>query len=493
MPNAAANHRFWIDMSLECVRRDHTTGPGDQTGPFRSARALGMALAGPNAVYALAARRTPLLPLTPVPAMALLSPKQLEVAACAACSQVLKLRYPGLAALLDPAWLNWLQSVANNQPNSAEEALGRAVGTAIHQLGADDAKYAAGDTYSPSGLPYTHEAPPTQPKQGFAGADWGYADRLLTTHVANLPMPPGRISATEFSAASAHYQLDFAHVHAKGGINPGAAPKGRTLTEEFIGIAWGYDGPPKLGTPPRLYMQVVLSVLDALPTPLSTLDELEIIAGVGLAMAEAGIDAWYYKYAPTHMMWRPAVGIRKAIATHGTPPDATFLPLGRPDTNRRGLGLTPDFPAYPSGHATFGAAAFQLLRLYLVQKGLKSFDPNGVDNVTLNFTSDEYNGVNTDPRTQLPRALTPVAANSLWRAIVENSISRVYLGVHWQFDGLTKRNAAGTADEFEPSPTTLKPDKLGHTGGVWLGGQIAKQVALKLGVTAATIAASRFQ
>ena len=139
MANATANHRFWIDQSLECVRRDHTTPPGDQTGPFRSARALGMALAGPNAVYALAgqaallaAGRAPLLPLTPVPAMANLSKKKLEVAACAACSEVLRLRYPGQIAVLDPAWLYWLQNVVNRQPNSAEEALGRAVGTAIH-------------------------------------------------------------------------------------------------------------------------------------------------------------------------------------------------------------------------------------------------------------------------------------------------------------------------------------------------------------------------
>ena len=490
MHSAAANHRFWIDMGLECVRRDHTPVPGDQGGPFRSARALGMALAGPNAVYALAAGRAPLLPLTPVPAMANLTPKQLEVAACAACSEVLKLRYPNQATILDPAWLYWVQTVANTPPGSAEEAMGRAVGTAIHQLGATDAKFASGDMYSPSGLPYTHEAPPTQPKQTFAGSDWGSAARLMTTRVDGFPVPPGRLSATDFGA-SPHYQADFAFVLAKGGINRGTGPSARTAAEEETGIAWGYDGPPKIGTPPRLYMQVVLGVLDALPAPLTTLDELEIIAGVGMAMAEAGIDAWYYKYAPTHMMWRPAVGIRKAIAPNGVA-DPNFIPLGRPDTNKRGLGLTPDFPSYPSGHATFGAAAFQLLRLYLAQKGLATFTASGVDNVAVNFASDEFNGVNIDPRTLKPRIPTPAPPISLWRAIIDNSISRAYLGVHWEFDGLSRRNAAGTADEFEPLPAALTPDKLGHTGGVWLGGQIAKQVATKLGVTPATITLSRF-
>ncbi len=39
-------HRFWIDTSLECARRDHTPqhSRGDQRGPFLTARALGMAL-----------------------------------------------------------------------------------------------------------------------------------------------------------------------------------------------------------------------------------------------------------------------------------------------------------------------------------------------------------------------------------------------------------------------------------------------------------------
>ena len=496
---AAAKHRLWIDTSLECIRRDHTTGPGDQKGPFLSARALGVALAAPNAVYAMATRRPLLLPLTPVPSLAHLSATQLEVAACAACSEVLKLRFPHQVPLLDPAWLYWLQLDVDRQPNSSAEAMGRAVGAAIHQLGATDAKYAMGDMYSPSGLPYTHEAPPTQPRQPFAGGDWGFADRLLTTHVDDFPPPPGRASATDFKQML-HYKDDFDRVKAKGGINMGTGLHARSLHEEEVGIFWGYDGPRKLGTPPRLYMQAVLSVLDALPTslpasPLASLsatDELEIIAGAALAMAEAGIDAWFYKYAPSHMMWRPAVGIRKEELP--TRADPKFLPLGRPDTNGRGLGQTPDFPAYPSGHATFGAAAFQLLRLYLGQKDSNIFLPNGDDTIQLSFLSDEYDGVNTDPRTQKPRKLcmgSTVTPVSLWRAIIDNSISRVYLGVHWQFDGLTERDAMGE-DSFAKTPTGLKPGQLGRTGGVWLGGQIAKQVASKLGVTNATITASQF-
>lgn len=481
---ATANHRFWIDMSLECVRRDHTDPPGDQRGPFRTARALGMALAAPNEVRRLAAGKAPLLDLLPMPLLAHLTPEALEVACCAACAEVLGLRYPHLDSLLAPAWPSWLQTHGHGQPGSAAEVLGRTVGRAIHGIGADDGRYADANSYQPSGLPYTHEAPPNQPGQKFAGADWGFARRLLTTRVASFPAPPGRVSAT-LVQATAHYQADFARVLAKGEIN--ATHNGnRSFAEEFTGIAWGYDGPPKLGTPPRLYMQAVLSVLDRLANapapakPLSTAEELEAIAGVGLAMAEAGIDAWYYKYAPTHMMWRPAVGIPKALTADGTSPVAGFLPLGRPDTNLRGLALTPDFPAYPSGHATFGAAAFDLLRLYLEYKGLAKLDSAGVDDIPLHFFSDEYDGVNTDPRTQSPRQRTAVETQSLWEAIVQNSVSRVYLGVHWQFDGLTERK--GNEDVFAEHPDQLTPATLGRAGGVWLGMTLARQVAAKLEV-----------
>ena len=213
----------------------------------------------------------------------------------------------------------------------------------------------------------------------------------------------------------------------------------------------GYDGPSELCTPPRLYLQVVLTVLDqieaATPGALQPAHELALVAGVGIAMADAGIDAWFYKYFPTHMMWRPAVGIQQAVRGNGQA-DPGWVPLGRPDTNGSGQGLTPDFPAYPAGHATFGAAALQLLRLFLVEKGIARFDADGVDNIRLDFVSDEFNGRNKDPKTMQPREHLTLGLDTIWQAIVDNSVSRVFLGVHWQFDGITARNAADTGDEF---------------------------------------------
>lgn len=481
-------------MSMECVRRDHTPShsTGDQRGPFLTARALGMALAALNDARAVAQGGAGLLAIPAPPALQAVGAAHADVAAAAACEQVLRLRYPNQSHLLAPAWLTWLEYHRMGAAGSAAEMAGRAFGNLVHQWGANDPAAAAADRYSPSGAPYTHVAPPNQPGQGYAGALWGReATPLLASRVMGFPPPPGRVSAIHVNPTQ-HFRDDFNKVLFKGDINrtPGQAGV-RSLAEQVTGIAWGYDGPPELGTPPRLYLQVVLKVLDLIeatdPGRLQPQDELAIIAGVAIAMADAGIDAWYYKYAPTHMMWRPSVGIREAVPGNGEA-DPGWVPLGRPDTNGSGVGLTPDFPAYPSGHATFGAAAFQLLRLMLVEKGAAAFDANGVDNIHFDFVSDEFDGRNRDPSTQQPREHLTLGLSSLWQAIIDNSVSRVYLGVHWQFDGVTKRNAAGTDDEFG---LPMTPSELGRTGGVWLGAQIANQIASKLGVSATTIADSR--
>jgi vanadium chloroperoxidase len=496
MTSCGTKSRYWVDMCLECVRRDHTTQLGDQLGPVLSARALGLALAALHDIKAAKAGR-PLLLTTAVPNTLLTllsSDEMIDMAAAAACHQVLQLRYPNQGNMLGNAWDNWIDFHQLSTPGNPVELAARKYGREVHLLGQDDAENAV-SSYTDNSSPYRHRAPEAEPNQRASGSNWGQSTRLVTTALpstgaGSFPPPPGRMDARTLTPTT-HYLKDFNKVVSKGEINRTPSnPASRTLKEEVIGIAWGYDGPSELGTPPRLYLQVVLSVLDSVqernPGQLSELEELTITAAVAVAMADAGIDAWFYKYSPNHMMWRPAVGIPNAVAGNGAA-IPTWRPLGRPDTNGKGQGLTPNFPAYPSGHATFGSAAFQLLRLFLAEKGVSSFNSDGVDTVRFEFISDEFNGRNKDPRTQMPREVITLEYESLWEAIKDNSISRVFLGVHWEFDGITKRNAANTKDEFGIPDS---PTQLGHTGGVWLGGQIANQVASKIGISNATIEAS---
>jgi hypothetical protein len=72
-----------------------------------------------------------------------------------------------------------------------------------------------------------------------------------------------------------------------------------------------------------------------------------------------GIEV-HYKF------WRPSAPSVKPIRTaiRHTAGDPSFTPLARPPSNLPGANFTPPFPAYPSGHATFGGALFQTLRRF---------------------------------------------------------------------------------------------------------------------------------
>lgn len=251
----------------------------------------------------------------------------------------------------------------------------------------------------------------------------------------------------------------------------GSLPNGyprRTVTEKLVGVYWGYDGAKGLGTPPRLYNQIVREV--AIARGNSAAQNARLFALVNTAMADAGILSWDQKYF--HNLWRPVVGIRQhdpslgplAVAGNEVDPncDAGWLPLGGPKTNEAGTkNFTPPFPAYPSGHATFGAAAFHITRLfYGVAKGDTEAD-NLFDGMS--FVSDELNGISTDNHGTVRPRHARNFPGGLWQMIEENGRSRVNLGVHWVFDAF----AVDGNNEI---------DITRNVGGVPLGLRIAEDI-----------------
>ena len=111
--------------------------------------------------------------------------------------------------------------------------------------------------------------------------------------------------------------------------------------------------------------------------------------------------------------------------------DPFWLPLGAPQSNpfpgpragTAGDNFTPNFPAYPSGHASFGTACFRTFA------GLIGMD---LDKIKVKFASDEFNGITTDNE-GITRPKWTQDFN-LQVALEQNSVSRIYLGVHWKFD-----------------------------------------------------------
>ena len=131
-------------------------------------------------------------------------------------------------------------------------------------------------------------------------------------------------------------------------------------------------------------------------------------------------------------LWRPITAIREADPGTGptgigdgnplTRGDVAFSPLGAPASNLDVPNFTPPFPTYPSGHAGFGGALFQILRRFY-----------GRDDIAFTFVSDELNGVTVDNE-GVVRPLLPRSFRSLSHAEEENGQSRIYLGIHWSYD-----------------------------------------------------------
>ncbi len=461
---------YWNDVALEANRVSHTNGKGEQTGPPLSARALAIVhLAMYDAYVGTSTVPTdpPYLPgLTAVPGA---SP---DAAIATAAHTTLSTLFPSQKADFDGEYAAFEPAGTASEVNDGV-AFGRTVALAMlaDRVGDPDVD---GADYMVSTAPARHHVDPDNATQGIHAPFFGAQARCFAVtarHALDKPPLPGDLE-----------YIEAVHQVRGKGIAPElsgtvASAMRRTPDETTIGLFWAYDGPKKIGTPPRLYNQVVRKVAQAQGNTLG--QNARLFALVNTAMADAGILAWEQKYI--HDLWRPVVGIREhdpSMGSEGTPGhelaedcDPGWLPLGAAasnDTTKK--NFTPPFPAYPSGHATFGAAAFQVTRLFY--DGNAGTLPDTLAD-GLYFVSDELNGVNTDNKGAVRPRHVRDFEDGLWGMILENSISRVYLGVHWVFDG------------FLPGPGG-DPDLDANVGGVPLGLNIAEDIFTS-GLTKSTV------
>ncbi|MDQ3506585.1 MAG: phosphatase PAP2 family protein [Actinomycetota bacterium] len=465
---------YWNAVALEANRVSHTNGAGEQTGPPLSSRALAIVHLAMYDAYAGASGNPANLPkyLPNLPAAANASA---DAAVAAAAHATLSALFPSQGAAFDLALMG-----ADLPGGGVDE--GRAFGLLVAKeilkdRGGDPGVGHAG--YSPSSTRTAHRPDPDDPEQGYHAPYYGAASKCFAVtkrHKLDDPPRPGNVK----------YRNALREVRGKG-IAPelmGTLPQNasrRSAKETIIGVYWGYDGSSGLGTPPRLYNQIAREVAAAkMNTPE---DNARLFALVNVAMADAGILAWEQKYV--HDLWRPVLGVREhdpSMGPFGEPgseihqnSDPSWLPLGAPNTNAKpkdGVqpkNITPPFPAYPSGHATFGAAAFHITRLFYgsdgINKGGVPKGNRGPDTLFdgLSFVSDEFDGVNRDNKGTVRPRHEREFDGGLWKMIEENGLSRVYLGVHWSFDAF----AIGANG---------KPDFGQDIGGAPLGVEIAEDV-----------------
>ena len=161
----------------------------------------------------------------------------------------------------------------------------------------------------------------------------------------------------------------------------------------------------------------------------SSIERARYFALVNFAMADGAISAWDAKYF--YNFWRPIRAIRQ-IQPDGTKvndfnnltkADCKWTPYGSPATNQFGYpSFTPPFPSYTSGHAVIGTSAFTVMQLFFRN-----------DSIPFKWVSDEFNGVNRASNGKV-RPKIPAFYPNISSAIMENAMSRIWLGVHFPFD-----------------------------------------------------------
>ncbi|KAL8808095.1 MAG: hypothetical protein Q9200_004426 [Gallowayella weberi] len=409
--------------------------------------------------------------------------------------------------------------VSQLDTSSPSYAFGNAVGSAILSLLDQGTKPFDQDGYRPRPGRYRFDDDPTNPvrivpvdvnnPQGPTKAIRVYSSPFYGTRAKRIAVqkehligdPPTGSNADD----QAEYNFAFKEVYRQGGaqaLNTTSRRPDQTTT----GFFWAYDAANLIGTPPRRYNQL-LRIIAVQKKPAADIrdeannaDFARLFALANAAQGDAGIFSWLAKYS--FEVWRPLSGVREDAANPMV--DPFWLTQGVPATNTNNFPFKPPFPAYPSGHATFGGVFFQTLRLYYKKRDNLTFADNAPDNISFTATSDELNGINRDLRQPYNPAL-PITEQlgtvrtrinkrfpSLWDAMFDNAISRVYLGVHWGFDafpavdvvkstelqndGTVAYKATNDIRYTTLGPRRDQPGKMFPLGGVPLGIEIANDI-----------------
>jgi hypothetical protein len=412
----------WNQIAIDASGADHA-GLGEQLGPGRASRAMAIVhIAMFDALNAAVGGYESYTGLRRV-----YDDVSLKAAIAQAAHDTLVAMFPAQRASFDTELAKDLAAVRDRRERAAGVRLGQRAAAAILAMRADDGsdhlEPAMGTDYVPGDEPGIWRQDPVSQIPVALGAHWAEVTPFVldSNDQFRVPAPP----ALDSDAYTAAYN----EVQALGGDGEAdGTPTLRSEEQTQIGIYWAYDGTPTLCAPPRLYNQIATLIAKQRRSDL--MQTARLLALVNTAMADAGTASWESKYY--WAFWRPVTGIRESDPGTGptgagdgnddTLGDETFTPLGAPASNLAAPNFTPPFPAYPSGHATFGGALFQTLRRFY-----------RTDRIAFTFVSDEFNGVTEDNEGNV-RPLLPRSFTSLSQAEEENGQSRIYLGIHWAFD-----------------------------------------------------------
>ncbi|MFG3494344.1 DNRLRE domain-containing protein [Streptomyces sp. NPDC047928] len=292
---------------------------------------------------------------------------------------------------------------------AAVTAAERTAGTSVGQQAAAAMINARQNDGSSTTVAYSGSQTPGfwRPTDGKSAATpgWGLVKPFsLTSGTQFRPAGPGGHTVMDSLLKSPAYAAQVEEVKNLGKSDSTA----RTADQRQAALFWANDLDGTYKPPGQLFEFTQILSRDQ---RLTVAGNAKLFALAAFSMADAGIAAWDAKYQTNIDLWRPESAIRlDGDGNDATQPNSSWQPLSQ---DRDGIHFSPAFPAYVSGHATFGGAWAKAMEKWF-----------RTDNVTFTGTTEDPNALG------VTRTFTSFSA-----AAEENSIGRVWLGVHYRWDG----------------------------------------------------------
>jgi PAP2 superfamily len=311
----------------------------------------------------------------------------LSAAAAKAGHDALVGLFPAQSGTLDTAYANFLST---NNLNSSDPgiAVGAQCAAAILALRSNDGRFPAnpvpflGSTAigqwrpTPSLLP----GPPPSFAPGLTPWLAGVTPFTMKNNSQFRVDPPPDLDSEEWAS-------EYEEVRTVGSLTSAT----RTPEQTDMGYFWADSGPLLWQNALRYISHNYLSNIG---------DSARMFALADATLADAQIACWESKYF--YNFWRPITAIRLG--------DQDDNPATEVDSEWKPLINTPNFPEYPSGHATVSGAVSHMLRLFF-----------GTDELNFQMTTTNPNAV------QKTRSFTRFS-----QAEDEVVNARVYVGIHYR-------------------------------------------------------------
>lgn len=321
-----------------------------------------------------------------------------EAAAVGAAKTVIGIVYPSFTARAQELYDTWRSSTTTGDAITRGLQLGENIGLLAVEARSDDGSNTE-VPYVPSNNAGQWQRtppffrPPLTPQ-------WRYVEPFCLSDIESfVPAAPPSLNSIEYANSLNEVKL----IGGKGSNL-------RSTEQSLIAVFWSDFSYTAM--PPGHWHEIAATIAAKKGNTLE--ENARLFALVSLAQADAAIVCWESKYR--FNLWRPITAIQRA--------DEDGNPLTEKDAGWDHFLTAPPFPSYTSGHSSFSKASANVLTRFY-----------GTDTIAFSVTSDSVPGT--------VRQFTSLSA-----CADEVGMSRIYGGIHFQFDNIEGKKSGGRIADY---------------------------------------------